>query len=98
MEIAFHHAGTLFFDPEDRIYMDHFPGNPVVPGSVIIHAFLRVHGGLAHPGNPVQAENFRFKHFVSPGEYQYEMTKNDNVIRCRLFDKSLMLVTGNLVL
>lgn len=98
MESAYHHAGTLFFDPEDRIYRDHFPGNPVVPGSLIIHAFLRVHGVLAHPGNAVQAENFRFKHFVSPGEYQYEMTKNGKVIRCRLFDKSLVLVTGDLIL
>lgn len=98
MKRAFLHTGTLFFDPEDRIYRDHFPGKPVVPGSLIIHAFLRLHGVLAYPGNPVQAENFRFKHFVSPGAYQYEMTKNDKVIRCRLFDKSRVLVTGTLVL
>lgn len=31
--------GTFFFDPKDKIYKDHFPENPVVPGSVIIHAF-----------------------------------------------------------
>lgn len=98
MKTDFHHAGTLLFDPEDRIYRDHFPGKPVVPGSLIIHAFLRVHKFLAHPGNPVQAENFRFKHFVSPGQYQYEMTKSGKVIRCRLFNKSRVLVTGDLVL
>lgn len=99
MKSAFHHAGTIFFDPEDRIYKDHFPGRPVVPGSLIIHAFLRVQGFLGHSGNPVQAENFRFKHFVFPGEYPYEMSKTDRRIKCRLFDKSLVLVvTGDLVL
>ncbi|WP_408607037.1 hypothetical protein [Desulfocicer vacuolatum] len=70
----------------------------MVPGSLIIHAFLQIYGELMLPENPVQVENFRFRHFVSPGEYQYEMAKNDNVIRCRLFDKSLTLVTGNLLL
>ncbi|MBU4420644.1 MAG: hypothetical protein KKH84_06520, partial [Proteobacteria bacterium] len=33
--------GTFYFDPSDRIYAEHFPGNPVVPGSLIIHAFLK---------------------------------------------------------
>jgi len=98
MKNVFHHEGTLFFDPEDRIYLDHFPGNPVVPGSVIIHAFLQVHGEFAQSESPVKAENFRFKYFVSPGEYHFEMTKKDKVIKCRLLKEKRLLATGDLVL
>jgi 3-hydroxymyristoyl/3-hydroxydecanoyl-(acyl carrier protein) dehydratase len=33
--------GNFFFDPDDGIYRTHFPGYPVVPGSLIVHAFLK---------------------------------------------------------
>ena len=42
--------------------------------------------------------DFFRKVFADFAEYQYEMTKNGKVIRCRLFDESLVLVTGDLVL
>ncbi len=35
-------SGLFFFDPLDKIYKDHFPGTPVVPGSIIISAFVEI--------------------------------------------------------
>ena len=97
MAVSFLHEGVFFFDPGDRIYRDHFPGNPVVPGSVIIHAFLRAHARAGKPG-PVGVANFRFKRFVSPGEYRYAMGEEGDGIRCTLYDHNRAVVTGKLVL
>ena len=97
MDPSFFQEGVFFFDPDDRIYGDHFPGNPVVPGSVIIHAFLRAHARQGQ-ARPVGVSGFRFKRFVSPGEYRYGMEADGPVIRCTLFDRDRAVVTGALML
>lgn len=90
--------GTFCFDPLDGIYADHFPGNPVVPGSLIVHAFLKAvktHGII--PGR-CRLENFRFKEFVPPGEYPFSIEKQADRLKCRLFkphsDGLKTVVTG----
>lgn len=97
MDAAFCQKGLFFFDPDDRIFRDHFPGNPVVPGSVIIHAFIRAFA-RAGQERPVGVSNFRFKRFVSPGEYRYGMRGEGRGIKCTLFDKNRAVVTGELML
>lgn len=90
--------GTFYFDPSDRIYAEHFPGNPVVPGSLIIHAFLKA---LKEDGmnEEIQIiENFRFKEFISPGEYNFDIEICKDQMKCRLFrsssDTMKAVVTG----
>ena len=86
--------GTFFFDPEDLIYQFHFPGNPVVPGSVIIQAFMRTaeeNGWQEYTG---EVENFRFKTFVTPGKYSYSLECRDEKLYCRLFKDKKAIVTG----
>jgi 3-hydroxyacyl-[acyl-carrier-protein] dehydratase len=87
-------AGTFFFDPADGIYADHFPGNPVVPGSLIVHAFLEAAAslGLDFPGREI--ENFGFREFLTPGEYPFTMEIRGDRIICRLYDGSKTMVTG----
>ena len=86
--------GTFYFDPSDRIYAEHFPGNPVVPGSLIIHAFLKA---LKENGINI-IENFRFKEFISPGEYNFDIEICKDQMKCRLFrsssDEIKPIVTG----
>jgi 3-hydroxyacyl-[acyl-carrier-protein] dehydratase len=80
--------GIFYFDPSDRIYAQHFPGNPVVPGSLIVHAFLKA---LKKEGlNEAQCiiENFRFKEFISPGEYNFDIEICKDQMKCRLFRSS----------
>jgi len=91
--------GTFYFNPSDRIYADHFPGNPVVPGSLIIHAFLKA---LKEEGcnKGYKIENFRFKKFVSPGEYNFDIEMLQDQMKCTLFQNNLDLtkpiVTGTI--
>ena len=92
--------GTFYFDPDDRIYEDHFPGNPVVPGSVIVNAFLKAGKESGFWEGRYIIEGFRFKGFVSTGEHAYRIHFQTDQMNCRLFQtasgSSKTLVTGTL--
>ena len=79
--------GTFYFDPSDRIYAKHFPGNPVVPGSLIVHAFLKASKEEGCSEGYI-IENFRFKEFISPGEYNFDIEICKDQMKCRLFRSS----------
>ncbi len=92
-------TGTFYFDPKDNIYADHFPGNPVVPGSVIIDAFFKAY--LKYYNTDIKlktVQDFRFKKFISPGPYEYSLSVNDKFVDCRLFKNSKTVVSGKICL
>lgn len=87
-------SGIVYFDPDDLIYKDHFPGNPVVPGSVIVHAFLKIIRKSEPEYGSVSINSFRFKTFIGPGEYSYTIRQDSGRIRCDLSDGDRVVVTG----
>ncbi|ABK19388.1 hypothetical protein [Syntrophobacter fumaroxidans] len=89
--------GTFVFDPEDRIYGDHFPGRPVVPGSMIVHAFTLAAAGLEFCSGPCAVRNFRFRRFIEPGEYSYHIEIAGDEMKCTLHDGHSVVATGVLV-
>ena len=93
------HEGYFLFDPEDPIYADHFPGNPVVPGSLIIDAFLTAARPAMERLGQCFIENFRFRQFISPGRYAFRMErKTDGRTQCRLYDQGKVVVAGTFCL
>ena len=86
------------FDPADTIYQEHFPGNPVVPGSLIIGAFLDILKQRHKLSPTYTLKQFRFKSFVAPGEYHYEIVFNDACCKCRLFNHEKAAVTGEVMI
>jgi 3-hydroxyacyl-[acyl-carrier-protein] dehydratase len=90
--------GVLFFDPGDRIYADHFPGRPVVPGSLIIHAFMLAARALKFVEAACSIEKFRFRKFISPGEYPYQIEMRGHQLRCTLYDGPTIVATGTFLL
>jgi 3-hydroxyacyl-[acyl-carrier-protein] dehydratase len=82
--------GTIRFDPSDGIYTDHFPGYPVVPGSLIIQAFLDLAGSVC------EIESFQFRSFVIPGSYAYRMERRADRWECLLMQGDGMMVRGKL--
>lgn len=86
--------GTFYFDPADRIYEDHFPGNPVVPGSLIVHAFSEAGKKIGFVPDCPTIENFRFREFVPPGEYSYTLELLSDQLKCRLYRGDKTFVTG----
>ena len=86
--------GTFCFDPADRIYGDHFPGNPVVPGSLIVHAFVEAGRKMGIAPGCCAIENFKFREFVPPGDYTFSMELLPDRLRCRLYQEDRTLATG----
>ena len=95
--------GTFYFDPDDPIYREHFPGNPVVPGSLIIQGFLTTAGKWLEKEPSLQIKNFRFKRFIAPGRYGYEIEKTaatgqTPALKCSLLQGKQIVATGVIVL
>ncbi len=86
--------GVFYFHPDDGIYNDHFPGYPVVPGSVIVHAFLEAAADAGFMPDYLTIENFRFRHFLSPGRYTFRMELDDDRLSCLISSGKKKLVTG----
>lgn len=91
-------TGLFYFDPADRIYTDHFPGTPIVPGSVIIHAFFSALANHKIDASNGRVTNFRFKKFISPGEYRYTISTGPSKYSCRLYTHDKAAVTGEILL
>lgn len=92
-------GGTFFFDPTDRIYNDHFPSYPVVPGSLIVKAFFNAIDNAESGQHMSVVRNFRFIRFVTPGEYRFRITRKKDHFLCELFNQELQtLVTGKVCL
>lgn len=90
-------TGFFYFDPDDPIYRDHFPGYPVVPGSLIIHAFIEALGSSEKMATPPTATRFRFKRFITPGRYAFRIERRpDGRTSCDLFDNEKSVVAGTL--
>ncbi len=88
------YEGTFYFDPADRIYEDHFPGSPVVPGSLIVGAFSEAGKKIGFVADCLMIENFRFREFVPPGEYPFTLELLSDRLECRLYQGGKTLVTG----
>ena len=94
MEKTIH--ATLTFDGNDPLYEDHFPGNPVVPGSLVVEAFLNL---LQERGvTPLSVRNFRFRQFIAPGSYPCKVVLAEAKASCTLFHGESWAVTGEVVL
>lgn len=94
MEETIH--ATLTFDGNDPLYEDHFPGNPVVPGSLVVEALLTL---LQEKGvTPLSVRNFRFRRFIEPGSYPCKVVLVGAKAACTLFHGESRAVTGEVVL
>ena len=90
--------GTFFFDPADKIYRDHFPSNPVVPGCLVIHAFLEAAQGIRLKDNKLSINNFRFTKFISPGEYSFTIDTEAGHLNCKLYESGKAIVSGEITI
>ncbi len=89
-------TGIIFFDPADKIYTDHFPSNPIVPGSLIVNAFMTAAQNAGLVETLCYVEDFRFKQFVSPGEYPYRIEQMKDGLRCKLYNGNKLVASGKL--
>jgi len=91
------HEGTFLFPATHPLFADHFEGAPVVPGSLLLRAFVE-EAGTVWPDFATQgATGFRFRRFVTPGRHPFRMERTDLTVRCTLMDtQGGVLVRGDL--
>lgn len=94
-------SGVFYFDPADPIYADHFPGCPVVPGSLIVQAFIKALRNSGMGMRPGRIQDFKFRKFIPPGEYEFLLENRGDSLRCRLLqpgtDGRRFLATGTII-
>lgn len=66
---------TKTFSPDDEIFRDHFPGMPIVPGSLILEAMTQAAGSMIVAGRgtaswplPVMIQSAKYRSAALPGE------------------------------
>ena len=86
------------FDKLDAIYEEHFPGNPIVPGSLIVDSAV-VQIRQEFPDVQVtEIANFKFRSFVKPGRYKLELHLKESFIKVILWDNKTKKVEGKVLI
>ena len=88
--------GTFLFCPDDPIYETHFPQCPVVPGSLMVHAFLQALREIGIPCEGLQVENFSFREFLPPGECSFSIVSRERGLECRITKDGKKIAAGTL--
>jgi 3-hydroxyacyl-[acyl-carrier-protein] dehydratase len=88
--------GYFHFPSDDPIYKTHFPQHPVVPGSLIVHAFLQALEGGGLPIDGLYIEKFSFREFLSPGAYEFKIERRVDGMECRITKDGKKFATGTL--
>lgn len=72
----------LTFSPHDACFHGHFPGNPVVPGALVIALCLR----RIETWTPrrLRVRHFSFVRFAPPDTYTLTITEDGPAWRCTL--------------
>ncbi|MCI0453600.1 MAG: 3-hydroxyacyl-ACP dehydratase FabZ [Candidatus Dadabacteria bacterium] len=101
------------FHPEEEFFKGHFPGNPIVPGVIIVEALAQAGGILAYASEReglkgkepalVGLDNVKFRKFVLPGrEIKLEvkvLKRRDRVWRMKgeAFDDGVKVAEGEIL-
>lgn len=86
--------GIFHFNPEDDIYREHFPGYPVVPGSLIVHAFMKAAAKIGFSSESLTIENFQFREFLRPGSHRFRVELKKNKLHCSIMQGDKKMATG----
>jgi len=92
-------SGKFYFDPNMEIFNTHFPGHPVVPGSMIVDKFIsHLRDIKAKSFKKVEIRNFKFLKFISPGEYSFIIEQKRDLYKCMLFESEFLVATGEIAI
>jgi 3-hydroxyacyl-[acyl-carrier-protein] dehydratase len=84
------------FEPDDACFNEHFPQNPVVPGSLVAGLCLKaMREHLGRTGRLV-IERFSFSRFASPGAYTLDIEEQGDTCLCTLSSDDTVFARGRI--
>lgn len=87
---------TVRFEPGDACFHEHFPNNPVVPGSLVAGLCLQaMREHLGHTGT-LTIERFSFSRFAPPGAYTLDIDDDDGACLCTLSREDTIFARGRI--
>ncbi len=84
------------FTPDEACFHEHFPDNPVLPGSLVTALSLQVVREDFSQTDALRIERFVFRRFAAPGAYELRITANDDAFRCRLIRENVVHAEGRI--
>ena len=93
-------AGSLTlpvsFDAGHACFNGHFPGDPVVPGTLVVGLCLEaVRSRLGHAG-PLTVRRFSFARFAAPGAYELRIEDRGGEFACTLNQGDTVFARGRI--
>ncbi len=82
------------FSEEDPFYANHFQGFAVVPGSLIMEAFLQTIEKNEKESLPLMVKRFQFKRFTRPRQAEAKITRQKDQWHCELFQEGVLTAKG----
>lgn len=87
---------TCCFAPEDACFQGHFPGQPVVPGSLIMALSLEaIHKDFAQDKS-LTIKRFSFRSFATPGCYELHILLQSAIFFCRFCREQQIFAQGQI--
>lgn len=87
---------TATFGPGDSCFHEHFPGNPVVPGSLVVGLCFQVLREHRNETGPLLLKRFSFSRFASPGSYDLSIAKQGTGYQCTLSQDEHIFAQGRI--
>ncbi len=84
------------FAPDDACFHEHFPDNPVLPGSLVAALSLQVVREDFDRTGALRVERFTFRRFAAPGAYELRITADGDAFRCRLIRENVVHAEGRI--
>ena len=72
---------AVSFDPADACFNGHFPGNPVVPGTLILGLCLEA-ARRRLGRDALTVRRFSFSRFAGPGDYELRIEEHGADLLC----------------
>ena len=95
--ISLHPLSLLVsFEPDDACFNNHFPDNPVVPGSLVTGLSLQaIREHLGRTG-PLRVQRFSFSRFARPGSYTLDIREEGETFLCTLHGEGALFAQGRI--